>query len=124
MLSKFQSNFDPIIFFMNLIGIVISLVLPSIFCYFANLATDRVLNIANTAYGLNWFDHPVEMQKFIVLMIARSHERIEFNGFGLVLCTLETLGKVCNILSGRTFRNNEETKREGKKNKKIRGEIQ
>lgn len=79
---------------MNIIGIVCSLVLLSVFCYYANLAIDRVLSIGDTVYALNWFNYPVRMQKYLILMIARSQERIEFTGLGLIKCSLEAFGQL------------------------------
>lgn len=91
----FQSDFDPTIFAMNIIAITCSMIWPWSFCYFANLATDRLLKIDNTIYGLNWFDYPVKMQKYVILMIAQAHEQIHFSGLGMIPCTLESFGKVC-----------------------------
>lgn len=91
----FQSDFEPATFVMDFLGILCSLMWPSIFCYFADLTTDRVLKIGDTVYDLNWFDQPVEMQKYVTLMIARSQERIYFSGLGLITCSLEAFGKVC-----------------------------
>lgn len=96
MLFEFQSNFDPITLSMNIIGIVCTLIWPTCFSYFANLATDRVLKNGDIAYALNWYDHPIELQKYVILMIARSHERNVFTGYGLILCSLEAYGKVCS----------------------------
>lgn len=82
------------LFIMNFVGIGCSLIWPLCFCYYANLATDRALRNGDIVYDLNWFDHPAEIQKYVILMIARSHERIEFTGLGLVSCTLEGFRKV------------------------------
>lgn len=79
----------------NIVAIISSLIWPSFFCYFVNSTTDHVLRLGTTAYSLNWFEHPVEMQKYIVLMISRSHAKIQFSGLGLIPCTLEAFGKVC-----------------------------
>lgn len=62
--------------------------------YFANLATDRVSTIGETVYVLNWFDQPIEMQKYLILMILQSHEPISFSGFGIVFAQLDSFGKV------------------------------
>lgn len=90
----FQSEMDMTIFTINVVAITCSLIWPSFFCYFSNLTTDNVLRLGNTVYDLSWFDHPIAMQKYIILMIARSHERIDFSGLGLIPCSLEAFGKV------------------------------
>lgn len=63
-------------------------------CYFANFATDQVTAIGNTLYNSNWFEYTIDVQKYVILMIARSQEAIHFTGFNLFPCTLEMLGKV------------------------------
>lgn len=77
--------------------IICSLLWSSAFCYFANLVTDRVSMLSDSVYDLNWFDQPMEMQKYIILMMARSQERVYFSGFGLISCSMEIFGKVCSI---------------------------
>lgn len=93
----FQSNFSLVPFIMDMICILCSLVWPSFFCYFANLVTDRILMLRDSVYGLNWSDQPMEMQKFVILMMARTQERVYFSGLGLISCSLEIFGKVCSI---------------------------
>lgn len=80
-----------------------SLMWVSFFCYFANSVADHVSENADIAYGLNWFDHPVAMQKYVILIIVRANERIEFSGFGLITCSMEMFEEVCIFL----FRNME-----------------
>lgn len=92
--NYFQSEFDPAIFATDVISIICSLIWPSFFCYFANSATDRVSSVGNTVYGLSWFDQPVQMQKYVILMVARSQERVQFSGLGLISCSMEAFGKV------------------------------
>lgn len=89
-----QSEFDPGVFGMDVLCLVCSLMWSFLFCYFANLATDHVSAIGDVAYCLNWFDHPVEMQKYLILIVARSHDRIYFTGLDLIPCTIEVFGKV------------------------------
>lgn len=81
---------------------ICSLIWPSFFCYFSTLAIERVSTINHTIKGLNWFDQPVELQKYIILMVLRSQERMYFSGLGLITCSLEVFGKVCIALSKTT----------------------
>lgn len=67
---------------------------PFIMCYFANMATTRIADIGTTAYDSNWFDCSPELRKYIVLIIARSQESINFTGLGLIYCNMEVFGKV------------------------------
>lgn len=86
---------------------VSSLVWPTLFSYFANLVTDRVLAIGDSVYSLNWYDQPVGIQKYIVLMVVRSQERVQFTGLSLISCSIEVFGKVC--VSCSIFLNSEMT---------------
>lgn len=70
---------------------------PYLFCHFANLTTDRTMAIGTAVYGLNWFDYPVKMRKYFILLIARSQQRIVFTGLHLFPCTLEVFGQVSNL---------------------------
>lgn len=71
-----------------------------LYSYFANQITVRISTMSNTAYYSKWFACPLELQKYVVLIIARSQEPIQFTGFGIVNCTLETLGKVtCTLIA-------------------------
>lgn len=42
----------------------------------------------------NWYSHPIEIQKYVILIIARSQQPTYFTGIGVLDCTLETFGKV------------------------------
>lgn len=66
-------------------------------CYYADLTTDRMEDIKYKIYDSKWFELPVELQKMSTLVISRSQGLLRFNGLGIVYCTLETLGKVCEM---------------------------
>lgn len=66
----------------------------TIFAYYATFVTDRVSTVGFTAYDCNWFDYPVELRKYIILIIARSQQPAEFTGLKLFQCTLDVFGKV------------------------------
>lgn len=92
----FQSEFDLGVLGMDIIAVFCSLLWSSFFCYFGNLAADHVSEIGDAAYGLNWFEHPLEIQKYVILIMARSNERVAFSGFHLITCSMEKFGKVRN----------------------------
>lgn len=50
--------------------------------------------IGDAAYDSNWYDFPLELRKYIFLMIVRSQKPIDFTGFGIIHCSLENFGKV------------------------------
>lgn len=79
---------------MDIIAVICALLWSSFFCRFGNSAADHVSAIADVAYGLNWFEYPVEMQKYVILIVALANERVEFSGFQVITCSMEMLGKV------------------------------
>lgn len=81
----------------GIICIICASAWPFLFCYFATIATERIIAVGQTTFNLNWYDYPPELQKFIVLIVARSQKPAYFTGLGIVHCSLETLGKVSNI---------------------------
>lgn len=83
-----------IVFGFDVICTACTLVWLALFCYHANFASDRVACIGYNIYDWNWFEYPVELQKYTILVIAQSQEPVYFVGFNLIRCTMEVLGKV------------------------------
>lgn len=92
-----QSAADGIV--TDVICVICALMWCTLFCYFGNLASDRLYSLGYASFSANWYDYPIKWQKFIVLMILRSQECAEFHGLGLISCTLEVLGKVRIFIS-------------------------
>lgn len=80
---------------MDCIAVFCALMWSSFYCHFGNSAADHVSAISDVAYNLNWFEYPVDMQKYVILLIARTKGRVEFSGLYLVTCSMEMLGRVC-----------------------------
>ena len=78
----------------NVCCAIVSLTWPFFFCYYATFTTNRVAALAQTAYNSNWFDWPPELQKYVILIIARSQEPVRLTGLGLIYCSLEVFAKV------------------------------
>lgn len=89
-----QSSFDIVNIAYNGFCMMCSLIWPSIFCYFGTHITDRLLLIALIMYESKWYYYPLELQKFVILVIARSQKPAYFTGLNLIRCTLEIFGKV------------------------------
>lgn len=89
-----QSEFDAVVFVIDIICVICALIWCSLFCYFANMASDRLFSISYGAFSANWYDYPVKWQKFIALMILHSQQPAYFNGLNFINCTLEVLGRV------------------------------
>lgn len=71
-----------------------SLFWPFLHCHYATLITEQIEDVGFSAYDSNWFDLPMDIQKYIILIIMRSQEELYFTGLGMIYCTVETLGKV------------------------------
>lgn len=78
----------------HFVAMVTSLIWPYLFSNFATFTTDRISSIGDTAYNMNWFDFPPNLQKYFISIIARSHENVHFTGLNMFRCTLEVFGKV------------------------------
>lgn len=82
----------------HIVAIFSSMVWPSLFSYYATFVTNRIASVGYAAYDSNWFEYPLELQKYFVLIIARSKQSSYFMGFGLIQCTLEVFGQVRFLL--------------------------
>lgn len=74
-----------------------SLIWPFLFCYFGTITVERMERIANDAYDMKWYNYPISMQKFIILITMRSQKSELFSGLNLIPCTLEVFGIVSFI---------------------------
>lgn len=71
-----------------------SLFWPCIYSHYSTITTDRITSIGDFAYSSNWYDYPPQVQRYLVMIIARSHVQHYFDGFGFIYCTMEVLVKV------------------------------
>lgn len=77
-----------------IVGALVSDTLPPfLFCFFGKMATDCYGKLANSFYEANWYELPVELQKYFVVMIQVSQQPIYYHGFNVIL-DLETFSKV------------------------------
>lgn len=67
---------------------------PFLFCNYANIATDRIDEIGLLTYTTDWFNYPLDLQKYMILIIARSQLPTQFTGLNLIYCNKEVFGKV------------------------------
>lgn len=89
-----QSECDVVETVIRIIFVICALIWCTLFCYFGDMASDRLSSIGFAAYSANWYDYPVEWQKFFILMILRTRKPAYFDGLNLINCNLEVLGKV------------------------------
>lgn len=67
---------------------------PLLFCIFANITTDRIASIGDSAFNANWIDFPPDLRKYIIMIIMRSNDKVYFTGLGIVRCTLAVFAEV------------------------------
>lgn len=65
-----------------------------IYCYFGKLATESYQNMADCLYESNWWELPVELQKYFLLMNVNMQRLLFYHGFEVAVLNLETFSKV------------------------------
>lgn len=85
----------------QLIYMACSMFWPFLHCYYASSITEQIGETALTAYASNWFDLHTNLRKFVVLMMIRSQQTLNFTGLDIIYCTMETLGQVLNSFSNK-----------------------
>lgn len=79
---------------MNIACFVCGLCWSTLFASFSNSVTSHISAIGFTIYNCSWLNYPAELQKYMILMIARSQKPAHLTGLKLFPCTLEMFGKV------------------------------
>lgn len=64
------------------------------YCFFGKIATDTYGQMSDCLFQSNWFELPIEQQKFFIVMIANAQRELVYQGFGIVTLNLETFTKV------------------------------
>lgn len=77
---------------------------PFFVCFFATRLTLRIASIGSVIYESMWYEYGLNLRKFTILIISRSHQPVYFTGFNLVRCTLESF----LVVFYATFRNDSE----------------
>ncbi|XP_031627719.1 putative odorant receptor 92a [Contarinia nasturtii] len=95
-LYQTEQNLDNVGFdlIFNVLCVMEGLSYSFILCYFANLATYSMSEIANVVCNSNWYSQPPKIQKLLLLIISRGHKKNEFMGFKIIYCSLESFTKV------------------------------
>lgn len=64
------------------------------YCYFGKLASESYEKIPNCLYKFNWYELPVNFQKYFTMMIQNAQKPIHYHGFGFIILELETFMQV------------------------------
>lgn len=97
-LSYLQSEFDAVLFVIDVVCVICALMWCGLYCYFAGMASDRLSSIDYAAFATTWYNYPVKWQKFVILIALRSRIPVHFKGLNVITCTLEVFGKVWQML--------------------------
>lgn len=77
-----------------LISLLIGISNLFVYCYYGKMATDSFCSMSDSLYEANWHDMPMELQRYIILMIANSQKAIHYHGFRMASLDLVTFSKV------------------------------
>lgn len=65
-----------------------------LYCYTGSLTTDQFLRYGDIAYESDWFLMPIEMQTYLILIIADAQRPLEFHGMRIINLNLATFASV------------------------------
>lgn len=85
--------------YMVLMALLVSGANLFFYCYYGNRSTNDYAQMSHILYESNWNELPVELQKFVKMMIANAQRPLFYHGFHLVILNLETYLKVNEIVS-------------------------
>lgn len=81
-------------------GVLISLSNLFLFCYFGKVTTDSFEKMAACLYSeVDWSELPVELQKYLILMIANVQRPLYYHGFYVTILNLETFCSVGDLIN-------------------------
>lgn len=67
------------------------------FCYFGKLSIDSYEKMVDCVFETNWYDAPVELQKYFIMMIANMQRPLHYHGFKVAVLDLETFSAVSSM---------------------------
>lgn len=65
-----------------------------LYCYFGSRSTQHKLSYSNVLYESMWFELPVGIQRFMIVMIVNAHRPLHYHGFGIARLNLDTFCSV------------------------------
>lgn len=68
--------------------------LTLVFCLASESITEALFGVGDAFYESPWYCLPIQHQKQLILIIARSQRELRLEGLGLIFCSLETFGRV------------------------------
>lgn len=65
-----------------------------VYCFFGMIATESYEKMADCLYESNWQKLPIDLQKYIILMIQNTQQPRFYHGFGVCHLNLDTYSNV------------------------------
>lgn len=65
-----------------------------VYCYYGKMATESFEKLNDCVYDVNWYELPIGLQKYFILMIQNTQRPIFYYGFGVAVLNLETFTDV------------------------------
>lgn len=65
-----------------------------LYCFFGSLATKSFEKMNDSLFECDWFELPVNLQKYFIIMIQNTQHPIFYHGFGMAVMNLETFLQV------------------------------
>lgn len=91
-MEHIDSNFTVVLYM--IFEICVALSNPFYFCYSGKQSTESYMQMGDCAYDIAWYNLPVELEKFIILLIANTQEPLYYRGLNVVTLDLETFSIV------------------------------
>lgn len=64
-----------------------------VYCYFGQQVTSKFAEVHPVIYEMHWHEYPVDLQKYLILMLMRSQRTFSFKGY-MTTCSLATFKAV------------------------------
>lgn len=64
------------------------------YCFYGRLTIDSYARMADLLFESDWQKLPVNLQKYVTLMIADMQRPVYYHGFGILVLDLETFANV------------------------------
>lgn len=65
-----------------------------IYCLYATHMTTTLLSLGTVTFQSKWYNYPIKLRPYLILMIRRSQKSFYFNGFKIIRCDLESFATV------------------------------
>lgn len=62
-------------------------------CFFGKAATESFEKMSHCLYEFNWQQLPINLQKYLIVMIGNTQRPLYYQGLGICVLDLETFAK-------------------------------